>query len=460
MKREIKQLLDSPKLCAFDFPVYYRNRGRFITQKSNNIPPLFPEDILEYRYASTINGTDVRDLLFDPNGHSALWILNASLKDDRSVLDSVSRLFEESNRVVRGGINVYKQNGWMTHVLYVYQLISYNFAQNIIPTSFMDKSDELKNCFHKLSEIYNAFSMKSKFVIKTLALIHDIGVVDGVQHHDKDGGKYVVEILESLDINSAFINQLDFDLDYDSLAKMLEVLIENHALINKVSSEDGDECIKEKVDSIKSQTILGVDRKIDFTDFANIYLLIGMADLIAVDDSLFTVKKFELAYSSFKFLDALFNNHELNRPINTIALHRLSEMISETVYNDLEHETEAVIKKSINTDVNSFWANLYNVYKFEYSTAYFKPLKSLPGVVNSLLDLFATAAERNDSLEQCIIRFSSRMNSELFKKAVFEGDYRNCIANLKNSDQVYGKYLAMSITRENGKVLYLIDQNS
>lgn len=458
MNEKIKYLLNNLAISTFDFPVYYRERGRKINKKIDNDIPMLPEEIKQEEYKGSINGSDIRDLLLEENGHSILWLLNASDAEGKSALDVTSRLFRMVNKVTRGGINVYKQNGWMVHVLYVYELIAHNFAQNIIPTSFAAEHTEVIEKVHILSKIYNDLKPENKYLIRLLALIHDIGVIDGVQNHDKDGEKYVLEILDDLDITDGYFNNIGVNLDFNYVIGMLKVFVANHTLINKISSEDGDECIKEKVDAIKKQLTFREALQVDFSDYAKIFLLLGMADLIAVDDSLFTVRKFNLAYSSYQYLDALFNGNSINRDKKEVALLRLYEMIPEDVYTDLGFETKQILIQEGLDEVEKFWICLYDVYKFEYSTAYFKTLKSLPCVVKSLIEIFLTIDSRGDKLKQCIIRFCSTINSSMFVQAVLDGDFIYCTQRLRIVNGVEGKFLKMSVIKENGKTVYIIEQ--
>ena len=65
--------------------------------------------------------TNFVEILKNENSHQLLWLLNSKYLDNtysKNYLDEVSPIILKSNQVIKGGINVYKINGWMTHTLY------------------------------------------------------------------------------------------------------------------------------------------------------------------------------------------------------------------------------------------------------------------------------------------------------------------------------------------------------
>ena len=72
--------------------------------------------------------TNFVEILKNENSHQLLWLLNSKYLDNtysKNYLDEVSPIILKSNQVIKGGINVYKINGWMTHTLY-YERITRN----------------------------------------------------------------------------------------------------------------------------------------------------------------------------------------------------------------------------------------------------------------------------------------------------------------------------------------------
>lgn len=131
--------------------------------------------------------TNFIEILKEENSHQLLWLLNSKYLDDtysRNYLDEISPIIFKSNQVVKGGINVYKINGWMTHALYVYQIVNYNIAKNIVPVNFDENSKNyMVDIIKELHEIYCTLNKTLKFILKLVCFVHDIGVVESEKDH-------------------------------------------------------------------------------------------------------------------------------------------------------------------------------------------------------------------------------------------------------------------------------------
>ena len=112
----------------------------------------------------------------DKNSHQLLWTLNSKYLDnifEKNYLDEISEIIYKSNQVIKGGINSYKINGWMTHVIYVYQIVNYNIANNIVPVNFKETTKtHMTSIIKELSEVYKTLNNTSKFILKIFCFIH------------------------------------------------------------------------------------------------------------------------------------------------------------------------------------------------------------------------------------------------------------------------------------------------
>lgn len=131
--------------------------------------------------------TNFTEILKEENSHQLLWFLNSKYLDDtysKNYLDEISPIIFKSNQVVKGGINTYKINGWMTHVLYVYQIVNYNIAKNIVPINFDENSKNyMIDIIKELHEIYYTLNTTLRFILKLFCFVHDIGVVESEKDH-------------------------------------------------------------------------------------------------------------------------------------------------------------------------------------------------------------------------------------------------------------------------------------
>ena len=455
MKNIYKDIIQNSILLKFDFPVYYRERGKLINNNIAKLPPLCPKKMDGLISDEEISFSNIKKDIFDifsiDKGYIVLWYLNAVRMGDISFLDQVSPFFKEINKIKRGGINTYKQNGWMVHVLYVYQLISFNIPNDFMPTSFDAADYELRNTFHVMNRLYWNMKEDSRLVLKVLALIHDIGIVDGVQNHDKDGEKYVVSILNDLSIDE--ITLQEYEIDYATFVELLEIFVANHTLINKISAEESDLCIHEKCSLILERLKKCNDFTDDkYKDIAPIFLLLGMMDLIAVDDSLFTVKKFELAYNSYVFLNNIFMRKKYMRKKEEVALMRLQLMLPDDLYTNLYEESNFLMKR-LNIPIDEFWNGLFDVYEFEYATAFLKLLNSLEYVLIALYKMIDLFNKVKNGDEKCIVKFDSEMPIKQFVQAFKNGEYNKAIDSCEGYAIYKGKMISMRLICSKTEIL-------
>lgn len=449
MSYEYSHILKDEKICNFDFASYYYKRGKLIKQEAEQIPTAYPfsrNGNISLEIDRIRN--EISTIILDPRGYQVFWFLNAIEVSGHSALDEISRIFLQSNRVVRGGINTYKLSGWMAHVLYVYQIVTHNIPTGMPPTFFKGK-DEVCNTFQKMQEVYMKLSPKFKVIISVYALIHDIGVIDGVQRHDLDGEKYVEQILEDLELTEEFWNQ--YSITFGEAIRILKVLVTNHTLINKISAEDSDRSIADRCTLIIKK-LGNVAQSISLSDLPTCYYLLGMADLIAVDDSLYTLKKYYLATNSYVYLESLFSGMPVARDLEQVALLRLGEMVNETTYSDIKNETKSILKQE-DIDYHTFCEYLYQTYRLEYGTTYLKPLNSLKYTILSLYKLMSYVAKTfgTNKLSYLVIAFDATINFSKFKTAIEDGEYFYDIDTL--SEQV------LNVQSNNVSISYSTDTN-
>lgn len=449
MANQYLEILNDKKINEFDFPTYYHNRGMMIKESgnTNNIPNVYLFDLVDGIDIKKIK-KEVASLIIDERSFQIFWYLNAVEVSGHSVLDEFSPLFMETNKVTRGGINTYKLNGWMVHVLYVYQIVTYNIPYGIPPKSF--SNDIIQNTFSELEKVYKLLTPSFRVILKIYALIHDIGVVDGVQHHDVDGEKYVKQVLNDLELTDSFWRKYNFTLQ-DAIA-ILQVLVANHTLINKISGEESDLSIKDRCDGIKLK-LKNTTKIINYSNLAICYYLLGIADLIAVDDSLYTLKKYTLVYGSYQYLESIFVGRPIMRNKEEVALLRLSEMVHETTYNDIALDTRIILQKN-NMDYSEFCEGLFWTYHIEYATAFLKPLCNLEYVILILSKLinYVRTFFGTEKLTHLNIIFNSAIDNVKLKKGIENGEFINLIDQLNRN--------ILCVKSHNLDITYVLQDNT
>lgn len=430
MENEYLLIFHNKRINEFDFPTYYHNRGDMIKEgcDKDTVPSVYPFDLVDGVEIKKIK-KEVGSLIMYERSFQAFWYLNAVEVCGHSVLDEFSPLFLETNKIIREGINTYKLSGWMVHVLYVYQIITYNIPYGSPPKSF--SNDIIRNTFLELENVYKLLTPSFKVILRVYALIHDIGVVDGVQHHDIDGEKYVDQVLNDLGLTDSFWRQYNFTFQ-DAVA-ILQVLVANHTLINKISAEESDISIKDRCDAIKLK-LKNVTRIINYSDMAICYYLLGVADLIAVDDSLYTLKKYNLVSGSYQYLKSVFVGKTLLRNKEEIALLRLGEMVHETTYNEIALDTQNILQKN-NMSYSEFCEGLFLTYRIEYATAFLKPLYNLEYAILVLAKLinYVRVFWGEEKLIYLKIVFDSTIDNAKFKTEIEKGEFTDLVDQLNRN---------------------------
>jgi hypothetical protein len=422
----------------FSYAKYYRNHGDLLSKleksptEKEKLPfriklselektkPKIPEKIRN-RIKNELE--DVKEdfiyLFLQPDSYFLLWLFNEIEINDKSILSAISSVINKLSSVTRGGINIYKRNGWMIHVLYGYQLINYNIPRGYLPDT-ISWQNNLNVTFVKLMEFYNNLSPDYKIVLNICYFLHDIGVIDGVQDHSKNGPKYVPIILKDLNINREQLKRYGICIDYLDLEEILKILIENHTLINLVSGEYSDEAIIEKMILIKYSLSKNTTLCNFYHNELSIMLfIIGVADFIAVDDCLFNLEEFKKILQSYEFIQAIIGEIKLERPVTSIALSRVRVMVKQQYFNCIDSSiNNNAIAFNLNRD--TFMEIIYNIRRIEYCIAILKPMND-PGISIKILFILCKIIKYKfgvDKAKSTKIIFDSSLDIALFKKIV------------------------------------------
>lgn len=161
---------------------------------------------------------DFIKLILDENSSKYLWILYSKYNGEENYIDKISEILKKENKIIRGGTNTYKMNGWMAHTLYVYQIVNDNIANNKEILNFNGK-EENKNQVKELNKLYNELDKESKFILKIFALIHDIGVIEDIKYHPELGSKYVEKVLEEIGLTSQELEKNNIKINLQDLIR-------------------------------------------------------------------------------------------------------------------------------------------------------------------------------------------------------------------------------------------------
>ncbi len=443
----------------FEYDKYYR-KVALILRNINDSKKLSEERInLRKNFSSKINiEVDTKvlkenfiNILEDENSSRYLWLLYSKYNNDENYVDKISNILKQENKVFRGGINLYKLNGWMTHSLYVYQLVSYNVAQNkTIPNvDELYKSQEYVNEVHS---VYLELTESAKFLLKVLALIHDIGVIEDVTYHDKTGCKYVDQVLKEIGITSKKLEK--FKISYEDFKTILEEIIKSHTIMSLLSGENSDEC----VENYFKEMLDGMPNILLKKEVSKIIYIFTFADIIAVNEILMDEEKFVRLKNAYLFFEEVMNNQEHKRNKEEVAIERICDMCGKN-YQEVAGKIDEILTK-LQINKKQFLEDLYNVKWLHYTGPLMKTLNNLEISIHVFYEVMELIKEidNKDSLREYIVTFVPNRPSieyefiNTFKNNMFF-DAINVAKENKSNLSIYEKIRIEKVENEYGKHL-------
>jgi len=311
-------------------------------------------------------------LFFEKDAPYLLWVSKCLHVESCTLLSIMSSYIRSIQTTKRGGLNTYKRIGWDAHVLYVCQLASSNFAEGI-PSCAYNWNFDVQYIFDYFKNVYIPLSKSSRFIIKIGSFLHDIGVTLGVKDHEEKGVPLTEKYYKEIGISAESLTVEGIALTTDEIICIICAIVGNHQIINQISAEASDRYIYEKISTIKQSfsfsTCLMELFKVEFVD---VMLLLATADMMAVDDSLLSVEKFEELVEARTFLQRISNNGDYEREHQKYGVKRLISLLPDANKKDAEKIIFSYIHSQENS--HSLYEFLYNVKFISYAMAAIKPL--------------------------------------------------------------------------------------
>lgn len=394
-------------------------------------------------------------LISDENSSKYLWILYSKYAGEENYLDKISDIFKRENKVVRGGTNTYKANGWMTHTLYVYQIANDNIAYNTEIVNF-NGNKENKKQVQELHEIYNKLSKESKFLLKIFALIHDIGVVEEVKDHDKLGVKYVEEVLQEIGLNQTTLSENNILIDIKDFTRILKELIKNHTLITGLSSESSDIYIEKEYKKLLNEIPeISTIKK----DISKVLMLLAYGDVIAVDESLMDVEKYQRTKECYYFFEQISQGKKVERDKERVAIERICDMIGEDNFQNFKSKFNEILSdQKINKE--QFVENMYNIKLMRFTSPLMKTLNDSELSMKIYYELFELIGELEgkEELKKYTIVFIPDRHEKYFVEEFKNDNFFKCIEKMKKekgNECTYGNIKILKGIDSEGKYLHI-----
>lgn len=365
-----------------------------------------------------------------------LWVCRCTYIKKNTLLSLLNEQIKLLSSVKRYTLNTYKRVGWDIHVLYVYQLVNYNFLYNIIPKSVEWKFDIKKiiSFFHVLR---SGLSCNADFLIKIGCFIHDVGVTIAVKGHESLGVDLVDKIYEQLQVSHNYLSQNNITLRYEDIIVFLKVIVGNHQLINQVTAEASDEYIEEKMKFIKKQlSYCKATKKIYYDEFVEMMMLLAVADLMGVDDLLLTEFKMTEIFESYNYLKMIVEEKDVRRDPQIYGAKRTIALLPERYKQKGDEELKRILDM-FGCRQNEFFSFIYNVKYMSYVMAAVKALDNIELSIKLLISCMFICEKE-----------------QLGEKIVIEIDPNISIEKLS---AILSKFSLTDIINGNSKMSYIAD---
>lgn len=443
----IKSLEEYRQLSGIRFERFYRNKalGLECQEEINNS---YAQELCQNGYImkKDIDFAKLQESPFslfeDEESYYLLWLCYCIKYEEKSLLSWINNYINIISSVKRGGINTYKRNGWPVHVLYVYQLVNYNFAYNVLPVAFKWDFDA-KSIILSFGNEYRKLSNTAKFILKIACFIHDIGVQIAVNDHELLGVPLVEENYSTLKVTSKnFVNN-DVQFSTKELIYILQVIVGNHQLINQVAAEVSDYMIYEKICEIKNKSDSDNIKKFITNEFSSVMYLLGAADMMAVDDSLLSEIKFNEITEAKEYIQRIIVRKDYIRDYKKYGIMRLKCFVNDSLKKVSDKKINAFIRENgcSNDELLKF---MYEVQGISYGVAAIKPLNDLELSIKFIIAIYRMVTKNTIDYKNVLIKIDSGFCNEYIKQLLFE------------SIEIIDKKLNYKLTMESSKYIFTV----
>lgn len=421
----LKNFLIQTSLDKIRYERFYRNRALELPC-SETITNEYTKQLCEQGFVD-INNDDITDvgnlmssILFDSDSSNLLWFCQCVHIKNKSILALINSYIDQISKIKRGGINTYKRNGWEVHVLYVYQLINYNFSKNIVPIAYHWEFDVCP-IFEYFHTLYNSLSNSAKFILNIGSFIHDIGVTIAINDHETKGIPLVEKYYLELGISESDLKENNIKMTQHEIIVILKILVGHHQLINQVAAEVSDKIINNKLQLIKKNLCSSGLKDFLNTEFIKIMYLLAAADMMAVDDSLLSNIKFKEITDASQYLQGIVMGKSYIRDKTKYGIQRfkcfLNDKLKTIRDEDLDH---LIIGYGIQPEL--IWHFMYDIQVISYGVAAIKPLNDTVLATKFIAALYLIVTKYNKNYSDIAVCIKADFDADFIKEILQEHD--------------------------------------
>lgn len=188
-------------------------------------------------------------------------------------------------------------------------------------------------------------------------------------------------------------------------------------------------------------------------------LIFAYGDIIAVDESLMNIEKYERLKEGYDFFEAVTQNRVPIRDKEKVAIQRICDTVGKITYIELKKSLDDIlIKYRINKI--SFINDMYNIKLMRYTGPLMKTLNNLELSIKIYYELFELIRkiEDEESIKDYTIIFVPDKHENCFVEQFGNGKFFKCIEIMKQTNKNEALYENVKIDRGidyEGKYLHI-----
>jgi hypothetical protein len=366
----------------------------------------------------------IRDYLVKKDWAFRIYASYFTFDNNESFLLKRFPMFGKTNLVKREGLNLYKRDGWCTHVIVGLFISNICIPESKTPPTISIVSKDASTYFEEIFPLlFRELDCDDLLLYKIGTLIHDLGVIDGVDNHDKKGIKYVGLALEELGINVSWLKEIDSKWTIEEFTKALELFVGQHTLVSKVYSELG---LKALIEIIISEFLaIGSYSKI-YQDWVTKKSIITLAlflvgDIGSVREELLNKISLKKILESISFLNSIIDNpNNSKNDYENYGLHRMQTFLD----IDSEEQVKNIIFEMISNS-KQFLSDIGSIQRLDYLLTYTKQIADYKGIICFLIRLISILNDNDNwkKSEWREVNFSPNISMDWVRKI---SDYETC----------------------------------
>ncbi len=399
----IEDLEELVERSDFGFESFFRERGIALRDRYHaseldlNAATEIPKEVIsgsEFRLAVEGNLPDLKarmvDVVTSPVSARLLWHLYCTpIAEKHSALAHLVPTLADTIRVVRAGPNIYKMNGWLVHVLVGYSLATQYFPQGRLPATILWDSAVEEFCNERLKSAYHSLDRVARAVFHLAMLGHDIGVAKEVANHDVHGVPIVPKYLADLNVSRGALRQRGLEIHSSDLVWAAQGIVRFHTLINRAGVElSVDRVRSELAQLVESSSESSWRKGFIRRDYPTILLLLGTADLIAVNDELLTERKSQEVVAGYNMVVSLLGSEPRRDHSEAQGLARFRSFLSDSIFQVDKSTLDAVLVQ-LHQRPADFWMKFSALQEVDFALSLMRRMPTSSDALGAFVLIFA-----------------------------------------------------------------------